>query len=817
TLYDSMLRSVSDRNESLFESDSTIKKYINESYITHRTVEVENSYGIITDRFIYIPIGRHETVSDSMMDMVAHITYNPSSYQEKLRSNFYYHLITGFILILLAILMVYFLISHLTRPIRKIIDDIDQIAKGDLDHQIHQTGSQDFIKLGQSITILVSSLKSHIDSLKEKETQLIESEEKYRSFIDIQKDLIIRTDKTAKILYLNDSFCSTFAFEKSQIIGTSLYDLVSGDLLRSIQQIFTQILKDQTPVTFEHKITKKDGTSIWVQWSNSVILDSHQEIIELQSVGRNITKKKEAEIALQESEEKYRSLISNLPDYVIVHQNGVVLLTNDAIAQVLGYDQKDLIGTNLLAYVSPADQAVTIKHMQERMQGLEVPDYEISVRTINHSLRRVVVRASIVSYDGLPTFITVLTDITERKIAETRFIEGERRYQFLVEQMNEGLWTTDLNEITRFTNSRMEEILRYTSEEMKGKPFSSFVTPEEQDYYWERVSNRKKGISERYYLTFLTKYGKRVYAEVSASPSVDSDGNIIGSIAVITDITRRREAEQKIEKYTSELELKTHELEVLRDQLFVINRDLDRMVNERTAQVMKLLIQKDEFIMQLGHDLRTPLTPILGLIPDLIEQEQDVLSHEALEIIQKNACFIQEIADKSLKLAKMSSFDLKPDLEPVPIHTTVDLIISAHAGDLKAAGITIFNEVPSDLVMSADKILFHELIENLISNGIKYIQRKDGKIIISANPVGTMIEIRIRDNGVGLRADEKGKIFDVFYKSDRSRHDKSSTGLGLAICRKIVENHGGSIRAESPGPGEGTIFIILLPIWKICE
>ncbi|WP_319580554.1 PAS domain-containing sensor histidine kinase [uncultured Methanospirillum sp.] len=814
TLFDSMFRSLSAEGVVQSVQDNETVEKVRWAFAQKKDIEVSDSDGVVSERFIYIQAGGNETVSDNMLNTVAHIRYDPSSYLSRLRATFQYHLLIAAISVFLAILLGYYLTRHLTRPIRQIIDDIDSIAKGDLDHPVHHTGSPEFTRLEGSITLMVRSLKTLIETLREKEDRLVTSEQRYRSLVESQTDLIIRFDQSGIIRYTNQAFYQAFQLTPDEVIGKPVFDLVSGDLLSVTRKFFENMAASPSASTLETRIEKRDGTTIWVQWVNQVITDQDRVITEYQSVGRDITKRKSTETALRESEEKYRLLVSNLPDFIIVHQNGKVLLTNDATATVLGYKQEDLINTHVLDYVLPEYHDVVISGMKQRIQGEEVPHYEIAVRGADGSLRQVIVRASIISSTGIPTFLTVLTDITERKKAEELVIEGERKYRRLVEQLNEGILITDTLEATIFTNSRMQEILGYTGEELIGKEFSSFVLPEEIPYLRERIANRNKGISERYSLTLLTRHNKQIFTEISASPSMSPDGTITGSIAVVTDVTRRKKAEKKLEKYTHDLEQKTVELEVLRDQLFAMNKDLDRIVKGRTDQVMKLLTQKDEFIMQLGHDLRTPLTPVLGLLPDLISEEEDELTKKTLLIIHTNVRFIQEICDKSLKLAKMSSFDIKPDIEPVEIRDVVTSLLNSHAVELQAAGITARNAVPSDLVAGADPILFHELLDNLVSNGIKYIQRKDGELLISGSTAGEMIEIRVADNGQGLRAGETEKIFDVFYKSDRSRHDKTSTGLGLAICRRIVENHRGSIRAESPGPGRGTTFIILLPAWK---
>ncbi len=814
TLYDAMFRSIAEGGSVERYPDNETTVQVKNVFQNRKDMSITDTNGQISERYLFISMGSHDTVSDSLLDMVAHVRYDSSKYSTDLQSNFLYHTLIALISVILSVFLAYLLTRHLTRPIQCIIDDIDKIAKGDLDHPVHHSGSHEFARLEGSISTLVSSLKALIDALQEKEKKIISSEQQYRLLIENQTDVIVLFDTSAVVLYVNEAFCRFFHLSKEGVIGSSLYDITSGNLLEKIQQYMTDMSKEPETAIIETPILLNTGQQKWVQWSSSFICNELGEVMEYQAVGRDVTTRKEIEIALMESEEKYRTLISQLPDYVIVHRDGIVLYVNDATSHVLGYTNEELIGSHVLDFVSDEDKDTIIRFMQQRIAGKEIPEYEIRIKKKDNTYRTVTVRASLISFGGKRTFLTVLTDLSDRKSAEDQVLKSELKYRRLIEQLNEGIWITDKNGMTIFVNTRMQDILHYSGIEIVGKPYASFVSPDQIPFLLEKFECRRKGLAERYPLTFVTRDGKKVYTEVSATPSLDSEGNISGSFAVVTDVTRRKETEMQLEKYTQDLETKTKELETARDQLCEINEDLDRIIRERTDQVMNLLRQKDEFIMQLGHDLRTPLTPILGLLPDLIHEEKDVLNRQALRIIRQNVKFIQDIADKSLKLARMNSFDINPEIEPVEIRSEISGMVSTHATELVHAGITIHNIVPADLKIAADKILFHELIENLISNGIKYINRPDGFIIFHATLEGDMIQITVQDNGNGLRIDETEKIFDVFYKSDDSRHDKSSTGLGLSICKRIVENHGGTIRAESPGPGQGTSFIIMLPAWK---
>ncbi|PKL60251.1 MAG: hypothetical protein CVV33_03640, partial [Methanomicrobiales archaeon HGW-Methanomicrobiales-4] len=340
SLYDKMGRLIRKGSSPPEETNNKTSDIIRKVFQDQTVTEMENPDLNTIDTYLFIKTGGNETVSDNMLDLVARITYDTYEYKSKILSTFYYHLLIAIISAFLGMFLVYLLTRYLTRPINRIIEDIDQISKGDLDHQIHHSGSREFTRFEGSIKRLVASLKALIEALQEKEVHLTASEQRYRSLIENQSDLIIRFDSSGTFTYVNDTFRSFFGIH--EVIGTSLFDLVSDRIRKDILE-FIRIINEKTPSSIvEHQISLKDGQIRWLQWSGSGLF-SKGKIIEYQAVGRDITVKKEFERSLKESEEKYRWLIANLPDYVIVHRNGEILFVNELITQVIGYPSEEMI------------------------------------------------------------------------------------------------------------------------------------------------------------------------------------------------------------------------------------------------------------------------------------------------------------------------------------------------------------------------------------------------------------------------------------------------------------------------------------------
>ncbi|MDY6958784.1 MAG: HAMP domain-containing sensor histidine kinase, partial [Halobacteriota archaeon] len=258
------------------------------------------------------------------------------------------------------------------------------------------------------------------------------------------------------------------------------------------------------------------------------------------------------------------------------------------------------------------------------------------------------------------------------------------------------------------------------------------------------------------------------------------------------------------------------ELQVMGEELQELNSNLENKVKERTKEVENLLKQKDEFVNQLGHDLKSPLTPLVTLLPIIEGREEDFELKELLGISIENVNFMKELVIKTLSLARLNSPNTKFNIDEVSLSEEVTTIIHTKQHIFIERGITTENNVPEGLIARADKLRLDELFDNLITNAIKY-SNEDGYLTIDAEEDGDYIKVSIKDTGVGMTKEQLSHIFEEFYKVDPSRHDLDSSGLGLSICKRIVEKHGGNIWAESPGEGKGTTFYFTIPALKIEE
>ncbi len=267
---------------------------------------------------------------------------------------------------------------------------------------------------------------------------------------------------------------------------------------------------------------------------------------------------------------------------------------------------------------------------------------------------------------------------------------------------------------------------------------------------------------------------------------------------------------KELHEKSKNLQLTNEELNKTQDKLNEMNKYLEKKVKERTTEVESLLKQKNDFINQLGHDLKTPLGPLINLIPLLKRKENNPKKKEILEVLHQDVELMKNLVVNTLELARLNLPKTRFTFEDINLKKEIEKIIENKKIIFNKNNIKIKNKINNKHNVRADKQEFEVLITNLIDNSIKY-NNENGEVLLESKEDNDQIIISIKDTGIGLEKKQIDNIFDEFYKADKSRHDIESSGLGLSICKRIVEKHNGKIWVESPGFNEGSIFYFTLP------
>ncbi|MDY6964687.1 MAG: PAS domain-containing sensor histidine kinase [Halobacteriota archaeon] len=405
--------------------------------------------------------------------------------------------------------------------------------------------------------------------------------------------------------------------------------------------------------------------------------------------------------------------------------------------------------------------------------------------------------------------------LDELKRTSIELVREKAFTESIISHMPDMVFAIDMNRRVTYINETLSEFSGKKAEEVLGKDLvqliikTGIVTKESIKTVLKRAREWKYDGEpvpiSNVEIEMKNNRGERMIGSYSSAIIETSDGEKLGEVITIRDITKRKQAEE-------EIRAKNEELQVIGEELSELNQNLEEKVEERTAEVENLLRQKDEFVNQLGHDLKSPLTPLVTLLPIIEQREKDKEIKELIGVIIENVNFMKELVVKTLSLAKLNSPSTEFNMDDINLSEEVGSAIRTKVHLFKERNILVDDRIGEDIIVKADKLRLGELFDNLITNAVKYSQEAGGTLTIDAEMKDDFVVVSVKDSGIGMIEEQLNHIFEEFYKVDPSRHDLDSSGLGLSICKRIVEKHGGKIWADSLGEGQGTTFYFTLKL-----
>jgi len=602
------------------------------------------------------------------------------------------------------------------------------------------------------------------------------------SLLENIPDSIYFKDKNGRYVETSAAKVEHLKTDKESIIGKTDFDFYLEEEAKKMRDDENYVMENKEVIRMEEKITRPNGNTVWVSVVKTPWFDSKGNVIGVIGISRDITLQKEAERALYLSEEKYRTIFDNSAVAIMMtDESENIIQWNNYTEQLLGMGRDDLLNRPVRS-LYPEVEWCKIRQENIRKKGMQ---HHLETKMLRKDGELIDVDISLSVLKGKNSEVTgsigVVTNITDRKKMESELCIKDSA----IESSINAIAITDFDGNIKYLNPSFLRLWGYESGKVKvGEPIDKVL--KDKDKFVEIINTVKdkdgwvgtlKGERENKSLFDI---------QLSATKVKNNKNEPICMMISIVDITRRVWAEKKL-----------HQLNV----------SLEQKVQERTAEIEKLLKQKDEFIGQLGHDLKTPLSPINALLPLVRKKENNEQSIKYLDLAIKNVNYMKNLIEKTLKLALINSTSFKLDIEDTNAYEIIDRVIQNRNHCLKEYNkdIKIENLIEKNIVIEADKLRFEELVDNIISNACKYSPH-GGKVTIKAEREENKIRFSVKDEGQGMIKEQIEKIFDEFYKVDESRHDFHSTGLGLSICKRIVEKHGGNIWVESPGIDKGSIF-----------
>ena len=392
----------------------------------------------------------------------------------------------------------------------------------------------------------VKELEEQVVEGKQEKEKLQERDGSLRALLNAPTESAMLVDPEGTILAINQVGAERLGRSPDELVGLGMFDYLPPDVAESRKAQGEVVVRSGKPLRFEDERAKRF-------YDNNIypVFNIHGNVRALAIYARDITESKRAEETLRESEEKYRLLIENIPSVTwISSEDGQTVFISPNVRKVYGHSQEEIYGGGDSLWFGRihSDDAEWVRKAFDSLFAEEQEfDLEYRIQRKDGAWIWLHDRA-IMAYekDDVRYAYGVFSDITDRKQAEEALREGEERYRVLIDTAREGVWAIDAAARTTFVNRRMAEMLDYTEIEMFGRKVPEFLDGENASVFKEKLKRRKKGRSDQYDMRFWRKDGTELWAIVNATPIFGADGHVVGSFAMVTDVTDRKQMENEL-------------------------------------------------------------------------------------------------------------------------------------------------------------------------------------------------------------------------------------------------------------------------------
>ena len=603
-------------------------------------------------------------------------------------------------------------------------------------------------------------------------------------------------DREGRIIYANPATLEALGKPAAVVIGRRDRDLYPiAEMAAIVTENDRRIMESgQTEVVEESPDGIRTFLGMKAPYRNEA-----GEVIGLIGISNDITNRKRAEVAMQEQTKLLQVIIDSIGDgLILANQQGEFVLFNRAATSIFGLltnEKSSSEWSNTYGLFLPDQKTLFPDNelpLARAIKGEYVNDVEVFVRREDAEARWI----SISGYPVVDTSreitggVIVCRDITERKQSEAALLESEQRFRNMANNAPFMVWVTDSTGYCTFLSESWYEFTGQTEETGLGFGWINAVHPEDREFA-KNAFLKANERQEHYTMEFRLgrKDGGYSWALDAAAPRFTESGQFEGYIGSAIDITERKQVETE------------------RDMVLQLEQTA-RAEAERANRI------KDEFLAVLSHELRSPLNPILGWSQLLQSGKLSAAKTvQALETIERNARLQSQLIEDLLDVSRILQGKLRLNVTPVNVATIImsaleTVQLAAEAKKIQIE--TILNPDVGPVVGDTSRL--QQIVWNLLSNAVKFTP-EGGRVEVRLAQIENQVQIQVTDTGKGIVPDFLPYVFEHFRQEDGATTRKfGGLGLGLAIVRQLVELHGGTVFAESPGEGLGATFTVRLPL-----
>lgn len=579
------------------------------------------------------------------------------------------------------------------------------------------------------------------------------------------------------------------------------FSRVHAEDFPAVERLFQKSIAERVNFNVEFRVNLPDGTVRWNQCLGQPQIDENGEITQVVGHCRDITENKRNESVLRESEIFNRSILDSLPAHIaVIDRDGVITAVNRAWQNFAPADcleeKRNLtgVGQNYLKLCGsgqPFEEKTgeVLGNLKAVLAG-EKSEFAFEYPCNSPGEERwFILQVSAMRGEKGGAVISH-TDITARKKAEIELKNSEQFNRSIFENSPDCVKVLELDGTLNLMNSNGLCIFEIDDfGDFGGSQWVDFWEGDENEMAYQAVQTAAGGKTAHFEGFCKTAKGTMKYWDVSVAPVFGADGKPNRLISTSRDITQRREAERERE-------------ELLRRE----------QTARRDAEVANRM--RDEFLATVSHELRAPLSSILGW-GRLMEKGKldEPTTKKAVGTIVRNAEAQNRLIEDLLDVSRIISGKLRLEVMTIKPINVVESALETVRPAAEAKNIRLeIKETPDVSHIVGDPNRLQQVIWNLLSNAIKFTP-SGGEVSIAIERADDYTEIKVTDSGVGIKEEFLPHVFDRFRQADTSSIRKfGGLGLGLAIVRHITEMHGGTVRVDSEGEGEGSTFTVRLPL-----
>jgi len=613
----------------------------------------------------------------------------------------------------------------------------------------------------------------------EMERALRETDQRFRLIVEGAKEYaLLMLDPKGRVVSWNAGAERLKGYHAEEIVGqhhSRFYppeDVRAGKPERALQQALVEGQWED-----EGWRVRKDGSRFWANVIITPLHDAQGTPLGFAKLTRDLTERRRAEAVLRQNEERLRLMVDSVKDYAIImlDREGRVISWNAGAERTKGYRAEEILGRHFSRFYPPEDvaQGKPEWELERAMRDGQFEDEGWRVRKDGSRFwANVVITPVRDAQQVLVGFAKVTRDATERRRAEAEIRRQRGFTEQLINSSTDGILAFDRECRYTLWSQGMARISGVTAEEVMGRPalevFPFFRDTGEDKHYATALEGRKVNAEGGRYS--VHEPAAHVVLEAQYSPLVGDDGQVVGGLAVVRDVTERKRVEEELARSNAELE---------------------------------------KFSYSVSHDLRAPLRAIDGFARALHEDYGPALNADGqrlIGVIRDNAQRMGQLIDALLNFSRAGRQQL--------VTTTVDLTALAQSvvDELRrtAGGVAVEVSLQPLPPITGDATLLRQVVVNLIGNAFKFSRhRTHPDVDIAAHREGDTVIYYVRDNGAGFDMRYKDKLFGVFQRLHHVE-EFEGTGVGLALAQRIIDRHGGRIWAEAK-PNEGATFYFTLP------